>query len=173
MTGRVKTIVCTLILMVSGIVIGAAVENWTAESASTPVVALTGHAQQDLAAESGNSDVPVWAKNNSLRPMISCDEDTFQFDRTRAEGTLSHSFKICNRGQSPLYIRDVYSTCGCTVIKSYSETVAPNLETQLDVELDTSRLKPDEDQKFIVVRSNDPNRSELILKLVATVAKPK
>ena len=108
--------------------------------------------------------VPVWSKDDASRPQISCDHEVFEFV-FEGDEKLYHDFLIINSGASPLHISDVASTCGCTVVQHYDKVVSPGRQTSIRVEIDVSSLNSRTAEKAILVRSNDPIHSEMILRI--------
>lgn len=71
-------------------------------------------------------------------PVISFEEDQYDFG-TIDQGThVEHVFKFKNTGEAPLMIVNAKSSCGCTVPEYTKEPVAPGEEGQLLVKFNGS-----------------------------------
>jgi len=97
------------------------------------------------------------------------DSTTIEFEQTKFDfGTIvqgeqvSYTFKFKNTGNNPLLIKEVHSSCGCTV-PSYSEKpVSPGSEGFIKVTFNSAG-KRNSQYKIITVVSNTPEKSELII----------
>jgi hypothetical protein len=56
---------------------------------------------------------------------IKAGEAFYDFGKAWAGDAVSHTFKLTNSGNTPLAIKNVSASCGCTVIKDYARTIAP------------------------------------------------
>ncbi len=101
-------------------------------------------------------------------PRIAVEPAGFDFGAVRADRTVDKEFVIRNFGDAPLVISSVTTSCGCTVAKGWSPTVAAGSTTPLRVSLSVGRT-PGPQIKSVVVKSNDPARRTLEIKLQATV----
>ena len=76
---------------------------------------------------------------------------------TLAEGDkVSHTFKLTNRGGTPLVIQKTRTTCGCTVAKLATKQLESGASTDLEVKFDT-RGRRNRQKKTITILSNDPD----------------
>lgn len=63
--------------------------------------------------------------------------DTWNFGAIReSDGRVSHTFTGVNRGDKPLVILDVVTTCGCTVPEFSRQPITPGGKTQITVTFD-------------------------------------
>lgn len=83
-----------------------------------------------------------------------------------SEGT--RTFEFTNVGDAPLIIKDIKSTCGCTVPKKPEAPIMPGQKGQIEVSYDTKR--PGGFSKAITVLSN-AKRSRTMLKIKGFISK--
>ena len=103
-------------------------------------------------------------------PRIAVDPPSFDFGRTLPEKAVAREFTIRNFGDQDLVIENVTTSCGCTVAESLTKTVVkPGGSQPLRVTL-TTPAHPGAITKSVMVRSNDPARPLLEIKLKTTVA---
>lgn len=81
------------------------------------------------------------------------------------EGHLRHDFVIDSTGTEPLVIRDVVSSCGCTVATPSRKEVPPGESATITVDL---HVEPSRRESSVFVRSNDSATPVLELKIAAT-----
>ena len=73
----------------------------------------------------------------SAQEHLSFRPDTWDFGTIReTDGRVSHTFTGVNRGDSPLVILDVVTTCGCTVPDFSKKPILPGEKTQITVTYD-------------------------------------
>ncbi|TDQ29761.1 DUF1573 domain-containing protein [Tenacibaculum caenipelagi] len=77
-------------------------------------------------------------------------------------------FEFTNVGDAPLIIKDVKSTCGCTVPKKPEKPIMPGEKGQIEVSYDTKR--PGGFSKAITVISN-AKKERKMLKIKGFIAK--
>ncbi len=87
------------------------------------------------------------------------------------QGTIaSHNFKISNVGGDILKINEVRPTCGCTAAQPEKKELAPGESTTIKVDFNSAgRLGIQE--KYVIVKSNDPQNPDLRLMLKANIIK--
>ncbi|CAM1357422.1 MULTISPECIES: DUF1573 domain-containing protein [Tenacibaculum] len=77
-------------------------------------------------------------------------------------------FEFTNVGDAPLIIKDIRSTCGCTVPKKPEKPIMPGEKGQIEVSYDTNR--PGGFSKQITVMSN-AKKARTVLKIKGFIAK--
>jgi len=82
-----------------------------------------------------------------------------------SDGERVFSFK--NIGTADLIIKNVASTCGCTIPKKPDGPIGPGLSSEIIVRYDTKRVGPF--RKTITVSTNQENSPYIELKLKGTV----
>lgn len=103
-------------------------------------------------------------------------EATITFDSLSIDyGTINkgadgvRQFKFTNTGTSDLTIKQVRSSCGCTIPKKPEGTIAPGASDIIEVKYDTNRVGPI--RKTITVTSNASNEM-VALKIKGEVIDP-
>ena len=104
-------------------------------------------------------------------PRIVVEPAGFDFGQALQNKTLPKDFVLRNVGDEALRIEDVRTSCGCTAALPSERVVPPGGQTRLHVELQT-RTAEGRLEKIVYVRSNDPTRNVLEVKLRVTVDKP-
>lgn len=104
-------------------------------------------------------------------PRLVCAQPDYDFGRVKGEPMIEHSFTLENKGDSPLVIRRVVTSCGCTTSKTRSFEIPPGDSKDLPVEIDLKgRSGPQ--RQFITLHTNDPNNPRLPLKVTGTAVPP-
>jgi len=111
------------------------------------------------------ADAPALPAN---APRIVVEPASFDFGTVRPAGEVQKEFLIRNHGRAELVIASISTTCGCTAALSESKTVKPGGSTALRVTL-TVPPEPGKIRKSVLIKSNDPARPSLEVKIVATV----
>lgn len=101
-------------------------------------------------------------------PMISAEQRIKNIGKVETDTKVPAFFLIYNVGGRLLRIKDVETSCGCTVANMSKTVIAPGDFARIDVELDTS-IKLGQIRKQLTVKSNDPKRPSLPLFLVGEV----
>ena len=100
---------------------------------------------------------------------IAVDPPSFDFGKVLPQKSLSREFSIRSLGGRDLVIENVSTSCGCTVADNLAKKVVkPGGSQPLRVTL-TTPANPGSLTKSVMVRSNDPVRPLLEIKLKATV----
>lgn len=101
-------------------------------------------------------------------PKLSFDKEIYDLG-TVVEGVeVPYTIALSNIGGEPLRIKDVNTSCGCTLTKLREKVIMPGKSTQLEVVLDTA-MKQGPVRKTIDITSNDPKRPKAVITLSATV----
>ncbi len=97
---------------------------------------------KDNAADKVNEDNVVNAAERDEAsgkfPVISFEEDQFDFGAIDQGTRVEHLFKFKNTGEVPLTIVDAKSSCGCTVPEWTREAIKPGDRGELLVKFDGS-----------------------------------
>ena len=113
---------------------------------------------------------PAPAASPAPGPRIAVDPPSFDFGRTLPQKAVTREFSIRNFGDQDLVIESVSTSCGCTVADNLAKKIVkPGGSQPLRVTL-TTPAGPGPLSKSVVVRSNDPGRPLLEIKLKTTVA---
>jgi hypothetical protein len=112
------------------------------------------------------------AAEKAAAPKISVEPASFDFGKALREKTLEKQFSIRNFGDADLVIEGITTTCGCTaaLLDDAHKVLKPGQSGQLRVRLET-RSYSGKVVRSVLVKSNDPERSLLEVKVEATVQK--
>lgn len=114
-----------------------------------------------------NFPLPILV-NRTTPPNISVDEKDHSYGTVEEGIEIPHIFKIKNVGGEPLIIKNVSTSCGCTVLNLASQKVEPGQETDLEVTMDTA-MKKGMVTKVIDIESNDPKKPLFKISVTANV----
>ena len=101
-------------------------------------------------------------------PRIAVEPAAFDFGRVVPQRTLHRQFSIRNFGSADLDVEKVTTTCGCTAALLDHKVVKPGGSAALRVSFET-RNYSGKVTRSVLIKSNDPARPTLELKLEATV----
>jgi hypothetical protein len=124
-----------------------------------------------VGATTAGAEVPTPQASAKKGARIAIEPAGFDFGQALQNKTLNHDFVLRNVGDEPLRIEDVRTTCGCTAALPNARVVPPGGQTRLQVSLQT-RTSEGRLEKGVSIRSNDPTRNVLEIKLTVTVVKP-
>jgi hypothetical protein len=88
-------------------------------------------------------------------------EDFFDFGTIAQGEIVSHTFRFRNSGSSPLIVRDIIPSCGCTKSKIEKPTLKPGEESKIEVIFDSSGWRGLQ-YKSITLRTNSPIREKSV-----------
>jgi mono/diheme cytochrome c family protein len=101
-------------------------------------------------------------------PKISILEPTHDLGTVEEGVEIPYVFTIHNVGGEPLEIKDVSTSCGCTLLNLKDKVIAPGKTGELEVTMDTS-MKQGYVKKSIVIFTNDPESPKKLVYLGANV----
>jgi len=104
------------------------------------------------------------ADSNAKAPSIFSPEPTFNFGQQDSEKEVKHDFTIVNVGTDTLEVKNVRTSCGCTVAAMAKKVLAPGEETIVSATLKL-KGKQGKQAKDISVESNDPAQPVYKLRL--------
>ena len=97
------------------------------------------------------------------KAVISFTEKTFDFGKIyEKDGNATHVFEFVNKGDGPLVINRVQTSCGCTTPSWTKEPIAPGKNGTITVTYTTAGHS-DLFQKTITVYSNDENGQTVLI----------
>ncbi len=96
------------------------------------------------------------------------DTETIDYGKVAIGSEGNRTFEFTNVGDAPLIIKDIKSTCGCTVPKKPEKPIMPGEKGQIEVSYDTKR--PGGFSKAITIYSNAKQERKM-LKIKGFVAK--
>lgn len=93
------------------------------------------------------------ARDSATAAKFKFNRKDYLFGEVKAGALITYSFKFVNEGRSPLIIRDIYTSCGCTVT-SYDHTpVAVGKEGKIKVVFNTDG-KSGIQRKIVTITAN-------------------
>ncbi len=104
-------------------------------------------------------------------PRIAIEPEGFDFGQTLQNKTVTKEFVVRNLGKADLVLEEVTTSCGCTAALPESKVIKPGAQTPLRVSVET-RSSLGRAEKVVTIRSNDPTRAILQIKLGFTVTAP-
>lgn len=107
--------------------------------------------------------LPAWATNTA---KIRFEQTVCDFGKTSAVQTVTGAFKYKNVGDAVLKIETPKPTCGCTIASLKPDTLPPGESGELVFTLNLGRSRATM-EKYIMVKSNDPETPEVKLTIKA------
>ena len=109
------------------------------------------------------------AVHSQEAPQIVFDSLTIDYGTIEKGDDGVRVFRFTNTGATPLEIKQVRSSCGCTIPKKPDAPVAPGAVSEIEVKYDTQRVGPI--RKTITVSSNS-STPVVALKIKGEVIEP-
>lgn len=106
---------------------------------------------------------PAWAA-----PKLVVEQPEFNFGEVFQGESVPHAFVFTNRGDQPLVITKVRSSCGCTAALASSRELAPGESGEIQANFDSARFRGPI-SKTIYLYTNDASRPVMQLFLKGTV----
>lgn len=111
----------------------------------------------------------VWAASKG--PIIDVPEKDFSFGRVPNDRGVEHVFKVFNRGNRPLVITAVRTSCGCTAAMMESSVIEPRGSGNLRVNF-SPRGARGTVTRSVTIASNDPDRPNVVVTVSADQVPP-
>ena len=73
-------------------------------------------------------------------PELAVEQGTFNFGTISQGKTVQHNFVIKNSGDTPLEIRQLSPSCGCTAAKPSSSLIAPGRSAEIQIIFDSTNF---------------------------------
>jgi hypothetical protein len=108
------------------------------------------------------------------KPQVVCEAPSHNFGAVNIEKECVHEFVIKNNGGDDLVIHKVLVGCGsCVAVEDFTKTpISPQKNGIVRLKLLTTHLFG-KISKEVLVKTNDPQKTDLILTLEAEVIRPK
>ncbi len=94
-------------------------------------------------------------------PVITFDNDYYDFGRLSAGESVSYGFHFRNTGKADLVISSCSATCGCTVASYPKERIAPGGDGYITVTFKSAGKSGQQFQEVTVVTNAQPARVKL------------
>jgi hypothetical protein len=117
------------------------------------------------------SAVALTAGAAAAQPVVHVEPEVLDFGRMKQQESRTGEVTISNRGDAPLEIRDVKTTCGCTAAVPDVSVLQPGESTALRIDFNSKRFQGDQ-QKAVRIMTNDPQRPEARAYVAAYVHVP-
>lgn len=101
-------------------------------------------------------------------PQIHVENDSFDFGEIYRGEKVAHTFSFLNKGDAPLNIEKVRSSCGCTAAVPSNSVVASGESAELRATFDSGRFQG-QISKTIYLYTNDPIRKVVQFYIRGTV----
>jgi hypothetical protein len=103
---------------------------------------------------------------NGIGPAASISPAEMDFGSVEVGESVSRKFSVINTGWSRLIIRDVKSSCECSLARISRRDVAPGASVAIDVVFKPAGPGPRRHQ--ILIQTNDPDHPAMVFTLSAT-----
>lgn len=104
-------------------------------------------------------------------PKIVFESKVFNFGDIKQGEKASYQFKFKNEGKKDLIIRKTKSSCGCTIVNNSKEVIKPGESSSFDVTFNSSG-KSNRQNKTISIITNDPENSQISLRVTGNIVVP-
>lgn len=111
------------------------------------------------------------AEQVSNAPVVNFSELNFDFGEIKQDGSYDHTFTLMNKGKSDLYIRNLTSSCGCTVAALPKKVIAPGESVPVKVSFN-AHGKRGRQSSSVTVITNDPKNPSTSLIISSNVITP-
>lgn len=102
------------------------------------------------------------------KPQLKLERNSYDFGKAFEGEKLKLSLSFKNTGKDVLEIKDVKTSCGCTVASLSSKKLIPGQNGKLDIEFDTSD-RQGKMARTITLFSNDPKDPEQTITLFVNI----
>lgn len=116
---------------------------------------------------SGEASVEPSAK----RPVAKYPKTVHDFGKVSHGVVLTHEFSVVNAGDTPLVIKKIHSSCGCTAALVTEDTIAPGKEGRINTTFNT-RGYSGKTVMHLFVETNDRKNPRQELRLLAHIEVP-
>jgi Protein of unknown function (DUF1573) len=113
---------------------------------------------------------PGTMANMNNTPIMFFTETQHDFGTVQEGQVVDYTFNFVNKGNGPLNISNVKTSCGCTAALVSSDTIDAGKEGTLKVQLDTKN-HVGKMTRSVTIFSNDPANANMILTISADVKK--
>ena len=94
---------------------------------------------------------------------VEFNEMKYDFGTITQGEVIKHIFKFKNTGDKPLVIKDVHTSCGCTVADYSKEPVAPGDEGFISVTFDSFGKAGEQYKNVTIVMNTNPPKKILVI----------
>ncbi len=101
-------------------------------------------------------------------PAVKVDNPEVNFGKLKQNEKFEHAFVLTNTGNSKLYIRKIKASCGCTAVQPDKREIEPGESVNI-MTIFNSAGKRGNQNKNVTIITNDPKRSNIILRIKGEV----
>jgi hypothetical protein len=101
-------------------------------------------------------------------PRITLSQDFWNFGEVWHPESTSLTLVVTNTGNADLQIKDVRTTCGCTLVEPGRKLIPPGENTEVMVRFN-SEGKQDHVESKVIITSNDPTKPTVEMKIAGEV----
>lgn len=105
-------------------------------------------------------------------PEIALDRSEHDFGDVQVGDVVQTKFRVINKGDAPLVIDEVRTSCGCAKAVSHAKEITPGQETEIEVSYDSVGLSPGRKTQSVLIHTNDGKNSVSKFQVFATVIHP-
>lgn len=109
-------------------------------------------------------------EQKALAPKANFETKDFNFNTIKEGDKADFDFKLTNDGKSDLLIRKVKASCGCTAATPTETTIKPGKSTTIKTSFNSTG-KPGKQNKTVTIITNDPDNSNITLRISGEVEK--
>jgi hypothetical protein len=110
----------------------------------------------------------IYACAQIIGPKASVQQMEYDFGSILQGEIATHNFILLNSGGDLLKITDVHASCGCTAANPEKNELAPGELTNIKIEFNSAG-RMGKQEKYVYVKTNDPNNKELKFKFTVNV----
>ena len=97
-------------------------------------------------------------------PVVSLEEEIFDFGDIYEGEIVQHKFKITNIGEGYLIIASANASCGCTVAKWSKDPISSGQDGFVDIIFDSKNRKGNQKKTITLLTNATPNVTVLTIK---------
>lgn len=129
-----------------------------------------GSSDDKLGTDAISNSASAYGKENTDLPVMSFDEEVFDFGRITQGEKVSHAFTFKNTGNKNLIISGANGSCGCTVPEWPSEPVKPGAEGKINVVFSSEGKSGLQEKTVTIVTNCEPATKVIRIKTEIIVA---
>ncbi len=108
------------------------------------------------------------AAERANAPSVSVDDPEVDFGSIGQNEKFEHDFVLTNNGKSTLYLRKIKASCGCTAVQPEKNQIEPGESVKIKTVFNAAGKKGAQNKNVTII-TNDPDRSNLILRIKGEV----
>lgn len=101
-------------------------------------------------------------------PVVKVDAEEVNFGSMKQSEKFEHDFIVTNDGKSTLYIRKIKASCGCTAVQPEKKQIEPGESVKIKTVFNAAGKRGNQNKNVTII-TNDPKRSNLILRIKGEV----